>query len=104
MSIPVIECDVETIEQERHDRIAELCEDSGENWSEGHQPGTFGCHELLDRTSMLADMVDQWICSHPACVQNAEWYRLAAQAAESLQQLYQQVGAAHVAEEPDNAT
>jgi hypothetical protein len=35
-------------------------------------PGTFGCHELLDRTILLAEQVEKSILSHPACIQNRE--------------------------------
>ena len=82
-------------EQERNERIAEL---SAENvqWQDLHKPGSFGCHELLDRTSMLADQVEQLVLSHPACVQDPHWYALADQAAAALRELYQSVGSEHL--------
>ena len=41
-------------------------------------------------------MVDQFVVSHPACLQNAEWFALAEQAAAALRELYQRVGAEHL--------
>src|SRR5262249_28976770 len=84
------------IEQEREKLAAELAGDAGENWAEENRPGTFGCHELLDRTALLAQLVDQQIRTHPACVANAEWFQLADRAAAALAELYQQIGAEHL--------
>ena len=75
----------------------ELIAENGPNWMEQYKPGSFGCHELLDRTSMTADAVEQFVLSHPACLQNAEWFALAEQAATALRELYQRVGAEHLA-------
>jgi hypothetical protein len=89
------------IEQERARQAAELAADGGTEWSQDYRPGSFGCHELLDRTALLADMVEQQIQTHPACVANAEWFLLADQAAAALRELYQQIGAEHLGvEEP----
>jgi hypothetical protein len=81
-------------EQARRLRIDELRGESGEKWLDDFRPGSAGCHELLDRSHLVADMVEQFLCDHPACAQDPEWFRLATQAAESLHELYQQVGAA----------
>lgn len=70
-----------------------------ENGEEEYRPGSFGCHELLDRSAMIAGLVEEQIQNHPACVANAEWYGLAERAAAALRELYQRVGAAHSAEE-----
>jgi len=47
----------EIAEQEtERDRVtAEL----GDGWEADYAPGSAGCHELLDRVSMLAEMVDR---------------------------------------------
>jgi hypothetical protein len=45
---------------------------------------------------MVSDSLERFIVSHPACVQNPEWYALARQAAEALHILYQKVGAVHL--------
>ncbi|HBI41340.1 MAG TPA: hypothetical protein DDY78_00590 [Planctomycetales bacterium] len=83
-------------EQERQRLVNELIAEHGPNWSEQYKPGSFGCHELLDRASLTSDMVEQLVLSHPACLRNAEWYALAEQAAAALQELYQRVGAEHL--------
>lgn len=81
------------VEGDRHDRLNELEADHGADWRRDFKPGTFGCHELLDRTAMVANIVESFILSHPACVQNPEWYRLADQAVTALNDLYQHIGA-----------
>jgi hypothetical protein len=80
---------------ERQERIAELNAENAQ-WQELHKPGSFGCHELLDRTLLLADQVEQLVLSHPACVRDPHWYALAEQAVAALHELYQCVGAEHV--------
>ena len=75
------------VEQERQQRIGEMASELGPTWTEQYRPGSFGCHELLDRTSLAADTVEQYILSHPACLQNAEWYALAEQAAAALRRV-----------------
>ena len=62
-----------------------------------NEPGSFGCHELLDRTHLLVEMVERQVASHAACVQNPEWFALANQAMTALNELYQAVGAEHLA-------
>lgn len=84
------------VEQQRQKAIAELISENGANWMTDYKPGTFGCHELLDRTIRAAEMVESSILEHPACVQNAEWYALAERAVAALNLLYQNVGAAHL--------
>ncbi len=89
------------VEQDRQRLARELAAESGEDWGEGYRPGSAGCHELLDRTALMADMVERHVLAHPACVARPEWYLLAEQAASALHALYQQVGAEHlVAEDP----
>jgi hypothetical protein len=90
------------IETGRIELAKAISVESGAGWEEGYRPGSAGCHELLDRTSLLADMVERQLVEHPACVAKPEWYRLAQQAAESLHELYQQVGAAHLAADEPN--
>jgi hypothetical protein len=83
-------------EQDRQERPNELTAENGPEWMEQSKPGSFGCHELLDRTSLIAANLEQFVLSHPACVQNAEWYALAEKAAAALHELYQRVGAEHL--------
>jgi len=63
------------------------------------QPGTFGCHEALHVSHMLAEMVDSYLCSHPAIQANPEWKAQADLAAQTLADLYQAIGAAHLSAE-----
>ena len=90
-------------EQERQHLADELLADHGPHWAEQYKPGSFGCHELLDRTSLVADLVEQQVLSHPACVQNPDWFALAEQAVTALRELYQQVGAVHLDDKNNEA-
>jgi hypothetical protein len=87
------------VERERQQRIDEMAAENGPRWPDAFKPGSFGCHELLDRTMMAANIVDEYVLSHPACVQDPEWFALARQAADALAELYQRIGAAHLDEE-----
>ncbi len=81
-----------------HVRLAnELATESGPGWADGFRPGTPGCHEFMDRTSMLVDMLERYLLTHPACVAEPDWYALAELAVSALRELYQQVGADHLA-------
>jgi hypothetical protein len=84
------------IGRERQDLFDELAAEHGPEWEAQYRPGSFGCHELLDRTCLLADQLEKSILSHPSCIQNAEWYALAARAVDALRELYQRVGAEHL--------
>jgi hypothetical protein len=88
-------------EQERQQRIKEIQADHGPQWTEQYNPGSFGCHELLDRTSLAADIVEQYVLSHPACVQNRDWFALAEQAVTALREMYQRIGAEHLDAQSD---
>lgn len=90
------------VEQERRQRIDELAAQQGSNWQEQYRPGSSGCHELLDRVSLIADLVESSILSHPACAQFPEWFVLANRATDALQQLYQQIGAVHLDDAVDH--
>ena len=83
-------------EHERQQLRDELAADHGPDWAAQYEPGSFGCHELLDRTALATDMVERSVRTHPACVQNREWFALAEQAVTALQELYQRIGAAHL--------
>jgi len=84
------------VEKERQHPTDELTAEHGSEWEAQYRPGSFGCHELLDRTSLLTDQLERSILAHPSCIRNAEWYALAARAVESLHELYQRVGAEHL--------
>ena len=80
------------------DRRSELQAEYGEDWEEQWKPGTFGCHELLDRTYLLSILLDA-VLTHPSCALNAEWYRLADTASDAIATLYQSVGASHLGDD-----
>ena len=84
------------MERERRQRIEDLIAEHGPQWSEQYKPGSFGCHELLDRTSMVADIVEHYVLSHPSCAQQQDWYALADQAVAALRELYQRIGEKHL--------
>jgi hypothetical protein len=84
------------IERDRLRQADELAADLGEAWANEYRPGSAGCHELLDRTALLSDMLDRYLLDHPACVANPGWYMLAEQAAAALRELYQQIGGEHL--------
>src|SRR6266446_4485198 len=87
------------IDQEWQEHRAVMAEELEPGWETRYQPGSFGCHELLDRVSLLGDFVQEQVAGHPSCALRAEWHRLAMQAAEALRDLYQKVGAEHLARE-----
>jgi len=82
-------------ERERRRRVAELAENNGSDWMAAFAPGSFGCHELLDRTNLVGDLLEEQVLNHPACVANPEWYAHAATAVTILRDLYQHIGASH---------
>lgn len=84
------------VEPERQRRIEEMTSEHGPKWADEYRPGSFGCHELLDRAALAADDIESRILSHPACIQNQDWYELAEQAAAILRELYQRIGADHL--------
>ncbi|MGK7878450.1 MAG: hypothetical protein AB4426_35665 [Xenococcaceae cyanobacterium] len=85
-----------TFETERQEALKVFLQNEGDQSLEEFSPGTKGCHELLDRTAMVSDLLERCILSHPACLQNPKWYILARQAADALHNLYQQVGTVHL--------
>ena len=92
------------VEQSRQQRLDELREDYGVDWVGQYKPGSFGCHELLDRVAMSADLLERQVLSHPSCVQNAEWYALAEQAISTLNHLYQKIGDTHLDTEDETSS
>lgn len=89
------------VEQDRLCQAGELASDLGEGWESEYRPGSAGCHELLDRTALLSDMLERYLLAHPACVANSGWYMLAEQAAAVLHELYQQIGGEHLDGSPE---
>lgn len=86
-------------EAHRVQRLAKAIEDRDFTASEIEKkfaPGTHGCHEAMHVACLMNDLVDERLCSHPAILRNAEWYRLAATAQEALWALYQAIGDEHM--------
>ncbi len=63
---------------------------------EDFAPGTLGCHELLDRTSLVLKLLEESIRTHPSCLLKPEWFELADRASQALADLYQRVGSEHL--------
>jgi hypothetical protein len=83
-------------DRERQQRLEELTAENGPGWQEQYGPGSFGCHELLDRVALAGDIVEEHVLSHPACALHPDWYALAERAVIALRELYQRVGAEHL--------
>ena len=91
------------VESLRQELMAEFEEEQGEDWQSLNAPGTYGCHELLDRTYLVSNMLDSYVLTHPACVQNPQWFALAQQASDALHDLYQRISAVHLDAEAPSA-
>jgi len=87
---------IDEVEQLRQQYIDEAKEGLAADWDDASKAGSLGCHELLDRTSLLMNNLDEYVLAHPACLRNKEWFALAHQAVDALNQLYQKVGAEHI--------
>ena len=83
-------------EADRQQIVDEQVSESGPGWTDQYRPGSFCCHELLDRALQAGDWVEQRVLTHPACAINAEWFALAEQAVSALRELYQRIGAEHL--------
>ncbi len=90
--------------QEWQEQLAVVAAEQEPGWETRYGPGSFGCHELLDRVLLLGDLVEGQVLEHPACVLQAQWHHLATQAVAALRELYQRIGAEHLATvDPDSA-
>jgi hypothetical protein len=86
------------VEGRRVEFLEELEHDLGAGWETGFAPGSFGCHELLDRTATTLRTLEENVLEHGACVRVPQWFELAERAAEALRELYQRIGDEHLAE------
>lgn len=66
----------------------------------GFAPGTLGCHEALHAASIVLDMLERQLLDHPSIVVQKDWYAKAVAAHQSLFELYQAIGGAHIPDEP----
>lgn len=87
--------------REWQEHLAAIAAEQEPGWESRYAPGSFGCHELLDRVNLMGDLVEGQVLEHPSCALRAEWHQLAERAVEALRELYQRIGAEHLdAEEP----
>ena len=63
--------------QEWQERLAAVASEQEPGWEALYEPGSFGCHELLDRVMLLGDLVEGQVLEHPSCALHAEWHQLA---------------------------
>ena len=54
--------------QEWQEQLAVVAAEQEPGWETRYGPGSFGCHELLDRVLLLGDLVEGQVLEHPACV------------------------------------
>lgn len=91
---------IDDIEQDRLETVAQLIEDRGaenaQQLAELYPVGSFGCHEVLHATSIVAELIDHRLLEHPAIATNPKWYRMAAEAHQGLFDLYQTIAAEHL--------
>jgi hypothetical protein len=81
------------LEVDRKQKLAEAREDPGQGTvEERFGPGSFGYHELLDRTFLLMDNWESFIATHPATLLDPERYRKAREIADAMADFYQFVG------------
>jgi hypothetical protein len=66
-----------------------------EDWA----PGELGCHELLDRVSVMNNIFADHVIDHAACITNPEWFALANHISDLMADLYQKIGAKHLADQ-----
>jgi hypothetical protein len=81
------------LEFDRKQKLDEAREDlvSG-TVEERFGPGSFGYHELLDRTYLLMDNWESFIANHAATLLDPERYRKAREIADAMTAFYQWVG------------
>ena len=87
-------------EQERQNLLKQIRLDLGENPQVKYGPGTFGCHELLDRTALILRLLEDEIIKHPSCILQPEWFALAREATTVVCHLYQKIGGEHLETKP----
>ena len=78
------------IEEERLDLLAEY--DFNEPIDERFGPGTFGNHELLDRTYLMESSWRQFVLEHPTCFSDPGLFTQAKEIEARIADFYQAVG------------
>lgn len=64
------------------------CAESGVDIDERFGPGSFGCHEAMHVTDILAGLIESQLCNHSAVLRDPRWFRFATDARDSLARLY----------------
>jgi len=62
----------------------------------GVGPGSYSCHEALHMADVIARAIHKELLDHPAIAASGEWHHLARTAADTLDELYQAIGRAHL--------
>lgn len=62
-----------------------------------YAPGSFGCHEALHMAEFMRGSVERALIDHPSIQANPEWSAKAMEAHQALFDLYQMIGAQHLA-------
>jgi hypothetical protein len=79
-------------EEYRQDLLKELGDDERDRWT----PGSFGCHELLDRIHIMTNQFESLVVQHNSCILQPEWFHEACRIRDQIDALYQKVGAIHL--------
>lgn len=92
---------MEEIEEDRQKALASIEEEYKDSPREGEWrrlflPGSYGCHELLDRVNICSTFIDATLLGHPSCILQPEWFATASKIIAMLEELYQQVGQIHL--------
>ncbi len=104
---PRVTFSAEELEQHRLRELADAADDREvtiDELRDRFSPGSLGCHEALQMSSVFMDIVGRHLCEHPAVLANPDWYRLASEAQTALFNLYQAIGDAHLTEIIDDPT
>jgi len=91
----IVEEDMDQVEQERREDLLDAKAIYGD-LEEKFAPGSFGCHELLDRLSVVTSIWNERIIASPATIIDPEFYKEAREIANAISKLYQKVGTRHL--------
>lgn len=80
----------------RRERAIEALDSKGGDWRSSHEPGTHGCFSLPDRVALIANNLDDWVLSDPACLMNPGWSADAASVLDALWDLDHEIGDAQL--------
>ena len=90
------ESNLNEAERQRQELLKEFSAERAQDDAGNYRLGSFGCHELLDRTALIMRLLEEQVVEHPACFQRPDWFFLAHEATATLNRLYQEVGREHL--------